>query len=180
MALARLSLVVAGISMLSGCLVDDPPPFIAPRQTAPRLDYGNALPGLDQIIVKNSGDLIPFSIPVTSEDAGDPLVANLLLDYAGDGAIPDFLRPANLPASTLDDQHERVFKLPWKVRDGVTPGCHRFTLRVTHASNVKEGEPELAINKADQAEAFWFANINVDPDDAGSLVDCPLASSGGL
>jgi hypothetical protein len=164
--------------MLSGCLVDDPPPFIAPQKTAPRLDYSKALPGLDQIIIKNSGELIPFSIPVASEDAGDPLVAQLLFDYAGDGSNPDFLRPANLPASTLDDQKERVLKLPWKVRDGVARGCHRFTLRVTHQSNVKPGEPELAIDKADQAEAFWFANINVAPDDAGSLVDCPTASTG--
>jgi len=63
--LARLSLALAGISMLSGCLVDDPPPFSAPRQTAPRLDTTKATPGLDQVIVKNTGELIPFSIQVT-------------------------------------------------------------------------------------------------------------------
>jgi hypothetical protein len=176
--LARLSLTVAGISMLSGCLVDDPPPLIAPRKTAPRLDVSNAIPGCDQIIIANSGDVIPFSIPVTSEDAGDPLDANLLLDYAGDGSTPDFLKPGGLPASTLDDPEERLLKLNWKVRDGVPSGCHRFTLRVTHASNVVRDEPELAIDKADLAEAFWFAYINVSPEDAGSLLDCSLASSG--
>lgn len=171
--LARLSLALAGISMLSGCLVDDPPPFTPPRKTAPRLDVRQALPGMDRVIVTRAGELIPFSIPVTSEDAGDPLTAHLLLDYAGDGSIPDFLRPASLPPSTLDNPEPRILKLPWKVRDGVLPGCHLFTLRVTHASNVKEDAPELAIDKADQAEAFWFATINVDPEDAGSLLDCP-------
>jgi hypothetical protein len=164
--------------MLPGCLVDDPPPLVSPRKTPPRLDYGQATPGIDQIIVKNSGELIDFSMPVTSEDTGDPLVANLLFDYGGDGSVPDFLRPATLPASTLDDTNPRVFKMPWTVRKGITPGCHRFTLRVTHLSNVKPAFPELVVDKADQVEAFWFANINVDPEDAGSLVDCPLASSG--
>lgn len=171
--LARLSLVLAGTSMLSGCLVDDPPPFVAPRKTAPRLDHRSALPGMDQVIVTKAGELIPFSIPVTSEDAGDPLAANLLLDYAGDGSVPDFLRPASLPPSTLDATEPRVIKVPWKVREGVPPGCHRFTLRVTHQSNVNKDAPELAIDKADQAEAYWFANINVDPEDSGLLVDCP-------
>jgi hypothetical protein len=169
---------MAGISMLSGCLVDDPPPLIAPRKTAPRLDTTKATPGLDQVIVKNTGELIPFSIPVTSEDAGDPLAANLLFDYAGDGAVPDFLRPASLPASSLDDPEQRLLVLPWTVRSGVAPGCHRFTLRVTHSSNQKPLSPELVINKADLAEVFWFANINVDPADAGSLIDCPSPSSG--
>jgi hypothetical protein len=176
--LARLSLAAVLLSMVSGCLVDDPPPYVAAKKTAPRLDYSRAQPGLDQIIVKNSGEPIPFSIPVTSEDAGDPLSANMLFDYAGDGSVPDFLRPLPLPASTLDDPEERLFKFQWIVRDGISPGCHRFTLRVTHASNVNLDFPEQAIDKADQAEAFWFANINVDPEDASSLVNCPLATTG--
>lgn len=175
--LARLSLGVAGISMLSGCLVDDPPPFVAPQKTAPRLDYSRATPGLDQVIVRNSGELIEFRIPVTSEDAGDPLQAQLLLDYGGDGAQADFLRPATMPASTLSDTNPRVFNMPWTVRPSVAPGCHRFTLRVTHASNVPTEHPELAIDKSDLAEAFWFGNINVGPEDAGTLVNCPSGGS---
>jgi len=175
--LARLSLVALALSMLSGCLVDDPPPLIAPGQTPPRLDTTRALPGQDQIIVKNSGELIEFKVPVTSEDAGDPLYANLLFDYGGDGTVPDFLYSVPMPASTLDDK-KREFKLPWTVRKGVAPGCHRFTLRVTHLSNINAEHPEQAIDKADLAQAFWFANINVSPEDANSLVDCPQASVG--
>lgn len=171
--LARLSLGAAAVSMLSGCLVDDPPPYIAPQRTPPRLDYSKATPGLDQLIVKNSGELIEFKIPVASEDAGDPLAANLLLDYGGDGTMADFLRPGTMPASTLSDPNPRVFSLPWTVRPALAPGCHRFTLRVTHASNVDLDRPELAIDKSDLAEAFWFANINVAPENAGSLVNCP-------
>lgn len=175
--LARLSLVALALSMLSGCLVDDPPPFVAPQQTRPRLDHTRAEPGLDQIIVRNTGELIEFKMPVTSEDAGEPLYATLLFDYGGDGSVPDFLYSVPMPASTLDDDN-RVFKLPWTVRKGVAPGCHRFTLRVTHLDNINPDHPEQPIDKTDLAEAFWFANINVTPENANSLVDCPQASAG--
>jgi hypothetical protein len=175
-ALARLSLVTAALSMLSGCLVDDPPPYVPPRQTPPRLDYSSALPGLDQVIVSKSNEVIDFRMPVTSEDAGDDLSAVLLLDYRGDGTGFDPLYFLSLRASTLDDT-KRVFKMPWTVRSPLAAGCHRITLRVTHSRNVGERADQV-IDKADLAEAFWFANINVDPEDANSLVDCPQASIG--
>jgi hypothetical protein len=175
-ALARLSLVTLGASMLSGCLVDDPPPYVAPRQTPPRLDYSSAFPGMDQVIVSKSNELIDFNMPVTSEDAGDDLSAILLLDYRGDGTGFDPLNFATLRASTLDDK-DRVIKLPWTVRSPLAAGCHRITLRVTHSLNVGERSDQV-IDKADLAEAYWFANINVDPEDANSLVNCPQASIG--
>jgi hypothetical protein len=159
--------------MLSGCLVDDPPPYVAPRRTAPRLDTTNALPPLNQIIVKNSGELIEFKMPVTSEDAGEPLVGILLFDYGGDGTIQDLLNSGPLPASTLDDPNPRVFSLPWTVRKGVEPGCHSITLRVTHFSNLIPNRSPEVLDKKDKDEAYWFANINVSPENANSLVDCP-------
>lgn len=171
--LARLSLVVVSVGVLSGCSADDPPPATAPQKTAPRLDHTKALPAMNELIVRSSGELIEFRMPVASEDAGDPLQAQLLLDYDGDGSVADFLRPATMAASTLNDPNERVFILPWIVRPAVAPGCHRFTLRVTHASNVDGEHAELAIDKADQVEAFWFANINVAPEDTAALVNCP-------
>ena len=161
--------------MLSGCLVDDPPPYVPPAKTPPRLDYSGALPGLDQIIVSRSNEVIDFRMPVTSEDAGDDLSAILLLDYRGDNTF-DPIYPVTLRASTLDD-NKRVIKMPWTVRPFLPAGCHRITLRVTHSSNVGERADQV-IDKADLAEAFWFANINVDPEDANTLVDCPQATTG--
>jgi len=170
--LARLSLGVAIISMLSGCLVDDPPPLVAPKKTKPFLDNSNIHPGVDQLIVTNSGELVMFTIPVKSEDAGDPLFAILLFDYTPDS---DMVEPAGsvpMPASTFDDT-SRVFTLPVTVRPDIKPGCHRYTLRVTHQSNIVPGHSDRVINKADLAEAFWLANINVPPENAGQLVNCP-------
>jgi len=175
--LVRLSLVVVGLSLSSGCSADDPS-SVAPQKTAPRLEQSKALPGLDEVIVRSSGELIEFTIPVTSEDAGDPLRAQLLFDYSGDSSVADVLWSGTMAASTLSDPKERVLSIPWIVRPAVAPGCHRFTLRVTHASNVDDDElAELALDKSDQVEAYWFANINVAPEDAGALVDCPSGAS---
>jgi hypothetical protein len=167
--------------MLPACLVDDPPPLIAPHQTEPRLNYTTALPVLDQVIVANSGETINFTVEIKSEDAGQPLTGILLLDYSGDGSIPDFLWGVPfVPPSTLDDPEPRSLKLPWTVRDPLAPGCHRITLRVTHVNNINPDHPVEAIDKKDLAEAFWFANINVSPESANQLVDCPQASNRGL
>lgn len=164
--------------MLSGCLVDDPPPYAAPQKTRPRLEYSKALPSLKQVIVANSGDLLKFEIPVTSEDIGQELYALLFLDDVGNLQ----LNSGRLPASTLDDPNERKLSLLWTVRGPgvVQPGCHRIVLRVTHFSNIIPGTDNELFDKEDLDEAYWFANVNVSPEDANSLVNCPQASVGGL
>jgi hypothetical protein len=68
--------------------------------------------------------------------------------------------------------------LKWKVIKQIEPGCHRITLRVTHVGNIGATNADV-LDKADLAEAYWFANINVTPENAGSLVKCPQASTGG-
>jgi hypothetical protein len=174
--LARLSLLGASIGMLPGCLVDDPPPLITQQKTAPRLDYSKVEPGLDQLLVLNSGDFVRFKIPVISEDAGDPLLASLLFDFTpGSNKVPEFVS-VPLPASTLDDT-KRIATLPLVLRSDIKPGCHRYTLRITHQSNLVDGLAYQVINEADMAEAFWFANINVAPENAGTLVNCPSGGS---
>jgi hypothetical protein len=169
-ALARLSLVGLLASMTTGCLMEDPPPYTQPKQTPPRLDLQNASPPLDQIIVETTDNPITFTMPVVSEDAGDPLLAVLLLNYTA-GGVPDQLGQDVVPASTLDDA-TREFELTWVVQR-VKAGCNRFTLRVSHVNNFTNG----LVDKNDVAEAYWWANL--DPRiDSGTLVDCPIASSG--
>ena len=172
--LARLSLAGLLLSMLSGCLVDDPPPLTPPQKTPPRLDYRKALPGLDQVFVTSFPDVNTFEIPVTSEDDGETLTAALLLDFDGLDGQP--LTPGSfLPPSTLADTSRRV-SLPWRVSNQIEPGCHRITLRVTHVGNTRTTIFDV-IDQNDVAEAYWHANINVTPENAGSLVKCPRAST---
>jgi hypothetical protein len=164
---------------MTACLVDDPPPYTAPSQTPPRLDYHDALPLLDQVIIAKTGDTLNFSIPVASEDAGDVIQAFLLLDYSGGRATP--LDADNLPPSTLDNT-KRKLSLSWTVGIQGTaapaPGCHRLTLRVTHRQNIKLDTFPDVVDSADLAEAYWWVNVDSDPTLGNTLVDCPLASRG--
>jgi hypothetical protein len=159
---------------LPSCLVDDPPPFPESEQTPPRLDDHKALPLLNQIIFAQSGETLRFTIPVASEDAGDGLSAILVLDYNG-GSVGTLAGQAIRP-STLDDT-TRTVDLSWKVPPG-SRGCHRVTLRVTHSRNLDGNHGPEVFNTADLAEAYWLADIDVDPTLGDSLTDCPGASRG--
>ena len=173
--LARLSLMTALASMSSGCLIEDPPPYRQPLQTPPRLDLIGATPPIDQVIVARTGDPLEFKIPVVSEDAGDRLLGVLQLDM-GSTDEDNNVSSSFARASTLDDL-ERILTVPWTVKS-IDPGCHRFTLRVSHILNFTS-IPNVADPK-DVAEAYWWANLDPDPETASNtLVNCPLASSGG-
>jgi len=155
--------------MLSSCLVDDPPPFPESKQTPPRLDYHAAQPLLGQFIFAQNGETLDFSIPVASEDAGDDLIALLFLDYSGGAATR--VAGIGVTASTLDDTTRKVV-LHWPVL-GISPGCHRLTLRVTHNANLNTINSPLVQNQSDLAEANWFAIIDADSAVANTLADCP-------
>lgn len=172
-AVARLSLSIAFVSSLSGCLVDDPPPYPEPKQTPPRLDYPRADPPLDQFIVAKNDDLLHFKIYSASEDAGDGVNAFLYLDYGTTNET--FLKYGFLLPSTLDDT-TRFFDIPWKVRTDL--GCHRITLRVAHTKTMPN--PDVAVtNLGDLAMVPWVLNVvGDDVSGANTLVDCPQPAKG--
>jgi hypothetical protein len=175
--LARLSLLALAVSTLPSCLVDDPPPYAAPKQTPPRLDTVKALPLMNQILVANKGESIPFLIPVESEDAGQKLSCLLFLDYTGSGGW-DRLDGTPLAPATLDDP-PRTISLHWDVPNSIVAGCHRITLRVTHEPNLNVNDFPSVYDTHDLAEAYWWANVGVDAASAGLLKDCkdPVGTS---
>jgi hypothetical protein len=160
--------------MFSGCLIEDPPPYTQPAKTPPRLDSVRADPSPDQIIVRKTGDVIRFTIPVVSEDAGDRLQAVLQLDMGSPTEEDDFVTSTKVPASTLDDK-SRALLLEYEVELAIRPGCHRFTVLVSHESNFGDG-PEV-VDPTDLATEHWMANLN--PENDATLVGCPNASTGG-
>jgi hypothetical protein len=162
--------------MLTGCLVEDPPPLERAKQTPPRLDHQGARPLLDQIIIATGNKPVEFSIPVTSEDAGEGLVGYLFLDYVSGENVGTFMAvPSNLAPSTLDDDSIREFKFTWLVPKEVE-GCHRVTLLAGHVSTFFD--LKNITNTADLAVAYWWANVNPTPENASVLRDCPAASRG--
>lgn len=176
--LARLSLGAVSASMLSGCLIEDPPPYAKPQQTPPRLNYKGAIPLLDQVIVTRTNETIPFSIPVTSEDAGEGLTAYLLLDYVIGQPIEIVDQPSNLPPSTIDSNEERVFRFNWRVSKLLPPGCYRLTLLAGHTSTFSQ--LSNIEDTDDLTEAYWWANVDLTPENAGILRDCPDPSRPGV
>jgi hypothetical protein len=160
-ALARAWLGAVLLTMLPGCLIDDPPPYPQPKQTPPRLVYHRAFPPLYQILRARTPDPIPFSIPVASEDVGEGLQAVFLVN----GGIRGF---DTLPPSTLDDESERLVSFTHNVEND-NPVCTRFQIRVGHASNLPAG---TALDTVDQAEAYWFAYLNLPADQSAPLEGC--------
>lgn len=173
-ALARVSLLAGLLSVPTACLIEDPPPYTQPGRTRPRLDLVAATPALDDVIVRNGGDSVQFSVPVVSEDAGDRPRGFLLMDYFHEACSRCIVNTADIPASTLDDTNRRI-TMSWFVDSTISSGCHRLTLRVSHSSNFTNG-PEV-VDEEDVAEAYWWANINPQLE-GNTLVNCPVASSG--
>jgi len=171
-ALARLSLL-AGLPLVSGCLVDDPPAYRAPQRTPPHINALRVLPRLDEITTypPNSTEEVAFEIPISSEDAGDEVEGRLFTNYIGSQSKIADLR--TLAPSTLDDG-ERTLRMHWSPDQDARPGCYRIILRVSHASNWR-GRAEL-LDPTDVDEAYWFAKVYVEAPATSSLLDCPDAS----
>ena len=153
--------------MLSGCLVEDPPPYVPPTQTPPRLDSRLAKPPIDQIIVRGQADPIDFSIPFASEDAGDRVLGFLFFD----GKQEDNDTRAG---STLDADN-RHMDLTYSARSEVAFGCHRVLMRLSHELNFSRTTSGEPIDPSDVAEAHWLVNI-IDlaaGDDGSVLRGCP-------
>lgn len=167
--LARLSLLLAALSMLSGCLVEDPPLYTPPTQTTPRLVTRLAKPALDKIIIVDKGDPIEFSMPVVSEDVGETVQALLFVD-----SFPFNSDTDTVPPSTLDDT-TRSLELSYQSLPVIDFGCHRMMMRVSHESNfdfqTSNGTP---IDEARVSEAVWWVNVvDIASGDNGALLrDC--------
>jgi len=177
--LSALGLVglVAALPLLTGCLVDDPPPYRAPQQTAPRINNLRVLPRVDTIITYsfNSTEGIAFSIPIASEDAGEPVQAQLFLDFVNQQSNVKQFEP--LAPATLDEG-DRIASTVWFPQFSVVSGCHRVIVRVSHESNWR-GPAEL-YDESDVDEVSWFARIFVDAPGVTTLADCPSPSGNPL
>ncbi len=157
--------------MLPGCLIDDPPPYQKPRQTPPRIDSRKVLPLLNELVIVQPDEMLAFTIPFSSEDAGEGLNAILVLDS-------QFAFGTNtlVPPSTLEDKGRPPIQFTWPVHF-VTVGCHRLTFRLGHLSNLFNLSAQ-GPNPDDVAEIYWTMNVYTDPALSKVLVNCPGASTG--
>jgi hypothetical protein len=160
----------------TACLISDPPTYRDPEQTPPMLITALADPPTTQIVTM---DLVPelqittkeFSVPVRSEDAGEPLVAALYKNYDPTQKSPDPAGKTTLiAASTFDDKVERRASGTLSVdgTDATSTGCRQVTLVVTHQNNFFTQQ-----DSSDVAQVTWWVNLvnPLFPSDEG-LSDC--------
>jgi hypothetical protein len=150
-----------------------------PEKTPPILDLSRANPPITEVITKTALERtkqINFSIPVRSEDLGDPLWAQLYLNYSIDGGTA--YRGVPVPPSTLEDT-SRAIVFFWTIQ-GLEPGCYQLSLVVTHSSNVDFTQDSRPIDPTrDVAIATWWMNVEQSDGTAASMAACPSNTGGG-
>jgi hypothetical protein len=155
----------------AGCIVADPPEYREPVRTRPLLEVYKASPATADIVLWSSmSPPVTFTIPVRSEDAGQPLKAIAFTDYGT--SSEKFFQGQNVPASTYDVSRDITFK--WTPT--VTAGCHIFTVIVAHESSFQDRDnTQLDAEKAgdDAAIVSWWANINPPNNASNTLSNCP-------
>ncbi len=150
-ALARASLFGAFVVLSStGCLITSTPDFGSPQQTPPLLVAGSAHPSLTETltIVPNNADVADpiFSASVLSEDDGEPVQIELLIDY-GDPSKnnpfqhqqggtqhvdPGTLSEGPRPTGDIRLDHSLLTVPPARVPIVPMPICHTVTMIATH------------------------------------------------
>jgi len=153
--------------LAAGCVVADPPEYGVARQTPPFLELSGASPKVFGLLELVGGGQGTVSVPVRSEDAGDPLVAQLFFNYATPDQRPAGGTNFKIPASTFDDTSRSASVSYFIPTDDAMKGCQQLSLVVQHFSTYGTSDT------ADVAIATW--TVVIDPDDSGDVAtDCKL------
>ncbi len=139
-----------------------------------------ANPTTSSVLVVNTNDQVPFSVPVRSEDAGEQLGAHFVVDYgAGSSGLPQ--NTQTVAASTYADTSREV-TWTWKV-PVLSSGCHLLSLVVAHLTSFEAADndvldPDKAVK--DAAIINWWLNVNAPAESASTLINCPLLGTPAL
>lgn len=153
----------------ASCIITSTPDFEPPEQTPPFLVSENASPDLRRIVlIQPDQDEVPFSAFVRSEDDGQQVKVRLLIDYglkSGESPFPKALNGKPVDASTMSDR-SRVASAKWtRGGDELTPGCHSFTLMVSHAF---DDFTDCPVDLSDSDSLTWNAYVC-----ATGMPECP-------
>ena len=174
--LARLVPILLAPLVAPSCLVTAKQDFPAPPQTPPFLSASGARPSLQHLHVLDGTQTLEFSTSVRSEDDGVPLEVLLIVDdiFANPPVIIDH---KFVGASTFNDTGREISvrfdpAVPPLTKVGsVTPGCHRFTLLVSHNFIFRSDQPAI---DGDQDFLVWWV-VQGNPKDA-SFADTVAAA----
>ena len=170
-----LALALGGPTLTTGCLVADAPTYGPPQQRPPVINFEGVTPSPYDLLVIEDEQRQPYTVPVRSEDAGEPLVGTLVVDWQQPGKQLQ-VHEREIPASSFDDE-ERQYQAQWGPDANVTRGCgHTLTALIMHKSNFDDDTNLPKPNvEWDIASVTW--QLNVFPIDPNEIVACPSAGS---
>jgi hypothetical protein len=166
--------LLAGVGALGsgGCLIADAPDYGGPQRTTPFILSSSISPSPYELIeVQEDDPPQDFSFRVYSEDVNDKLRIAFYRDYLLVEPL-QHLDDRSYPPSTLDNPHNISLDLNLTV---VPSGCHQLTLLVMHDSTWDDATDAPYPDKPldDISSVTWWMNVRPDPNDPGTLYDCP-------
>lgn len=168
----------------SACLVTASPSLEERKQTAPFLLAETAFPDPRLLLVLKNGSSQKFRVSVVSEDAGEQVHGQLVLDYGypGTGGLTPFRQTVGLyktlEPGTLDDG-PRNLDSDWPVE--TSTGCHNVAFFASHEFDNDTG---CATDPADFDYVLWTVFVcnamdgsccdpDLPPDEGGCSISCP-------
>jgi hypothetical protein len=158
----------------SGCLAADQPTFEEPGKTPPFLLAQRASPVVTKPVpdfLDDNVKKVDLSVEVRSEDAGDPLVAKLVFNYATEQPLD--LGPSGtfLPGTLADTKRKLELVLNRSSLPVGWTGCQQVSMVVTHESKVtiKDGI-QFPTDVEEIGVITWWFNIP-DPSPLQSTLD---------
>ncbi len=164
-----LSLGVAA-TMLSSCIVEEPPDFEDPERTAPILYLDQSVPPNNTFVQVPADSTVKFNVVLQSEDLREPLVAipwvNLGLENERG------LTPHQVTPGSFSTPREAPFVVT--IDSQVPRGCVPLTIFFAHEDDVDFFGSKGALPKpgALSARATWWLLVDSAPQDV-TFADCP-------
>jgi hypothetical protein len=150
-----------------GCVLAEPPEHGKAEQTPPVLFANQAVPTVYEVLSVTPGDRIPLNVPLRSEDVGEGLQADLVLDYSITVEPFQALQKTIFISPGTFEDRQRAVDMHWDVLFGTKAGCHQLTLAVTHISNAETRRLD------DIATVTWWVNMSDTEDGSNKMKDCP-------
>jgi hypothetical protein len=193
--LARLSLpsLVMLLFGVPSCLVTSSPDFTPPERTRPEIVANDAYPpspALGELALfryATGGSQytpIEFSAWVQSEDAGQAVQVELLIDYGDQSGVENgpyrsFVEGEPLAPASMSDGPREV-AVGWRPQSQEPIGCHTVTLLTTHQYAQRKGVFRCPADPDDASMLTWFALVCGDAttttlEECYATKPCPVA-----
>lgn len=170
---AELTLLAA-CAMMESCLIAPPPDFQDPTPQRPNVSMGLVVPAPWQtLIVERNGPAVLLTVPFQVDDAGEKVIAQLWLNW---GLASERVLGQKSWEAQMDLNHQISWS--WNPDLSVPEQCQQLTLVITHESNISDSSPIKPIDPELTAFISWWLNVDADPMNPNTLVNCPGPSPG--